>query len=84
MQVPDKHFVNGNALQGPFEKHLRQAVFALVVFGGQNAVSGRPTAFFRLRQGTAAERSRIQTTDPSVVAKRVTPKLCWLYLILLK
>ena len=34
IEVPDKHFVNGNALQGPFEKHLRQAVFALGCFWG--------------------------------------------------
>ena len=32
--IPDKHFVNGNPLQGPFEEHLQQAVFALGCFWG--------------------------------------------------
>jgi len=34
MTVPDEHFVNGNPLQGPFEEHLQQAVFALGCFWG--------------------------------------------------
>jgi len=34
MAVPDAHFVNGNALRGPFEEHLQQAVFALGCFWG--------------------------------------------------
>lgn len=34
MTVPDKHFVNGNPLQGPFDEHLQQAVFALGCFWG--------------------------------------------------
>ena len=32
MQVPAAHFVNGNALQGPFPAGLAQAVFALGCF----------------------------------------------------
>jgi len=32
--VPDKHFVNGNPLQGPFDDHLQQAVFGLGCFWG--------------------------------------------------
>ncbi|WAC42823.1 peptide-methionine (S)-S-oxide reductase MsrA [Pseudomonas sp. SL4(2022)] len=34
MTVPDAHFVNGNALQGPFPAGLQQAVFALGCFWG--------------------------------------------------
>jgi len=34
MQVPAAHFVNGNALQGPFPAGLKQAVFALGCFWG--------------------------------------------------
>ena len=34
MPVPDCHFVNGTPLQGPFEKHLQQAVFGLGCFWG--------------------------------------------------
>jgi peptide-methionine (S)-S-oxide reductase len=32
--VPEKHFVNGNPLQGPFDDSLQQAVFALGCFWG--------------------------------------------------
>ena len=34
MTIPDSHFVNGHPLQGPFDDHLRQAVFALGCFWG--------------------------------------------------
>jgi len=34
MAVPDRHFVNGSALHGPFDEHLQQAVFALGCFWG--------------------------------------------------
>lgn len=34
MAIPDKHFVNGNPLQGPFDDSLRRAVFALGCFWG--------------------------------------------------
>ena len=34
MAVPEQHFVNGNPLQGPFAKHLQQAVFGLGCFWG--------------------------------------------------
>ncbi len=34
MDVPDRHFVNGNAIKGPFEERLRTAVFALGCFWG--------------------------------------------------
>ena len=34
MPVPEQHFVNGNPLQGPFDEHLRQAVFGLGCFWG--------------------------------------------------
>ncbi len=34
MNVADKHFVNGNPLQGPFAEHLQHAVFGLGCFWG--------------------------------------------------
>jgi peptide-methionine (S)-S-oxide reductase len=34
MHVPDRHFVNGHPLKGPFQNHLQQAVFALGCFWG--------------------------------------------------
>jgi peptide-methionine (S)-S-oxide reductase len=34
MPVPERHFVNGNALQGPYPSHLRTAVFGLGCFWG--------------------------------------------------
>ena len=34
MTVADRHFVNGNPLQGPFAEHLQQAVFGLGCFWG--------------------------------------------------
>ena len=32
--VPEKHFVNGNSLSGPFDEHLEVAVFGLGCFWG--------------------------------------------------
>lgn len=34
MQVPDEHFVNGNALKAPFAEGLEQAVFGMGCFWG--------------------------------------------------
>ena len=34
MPVPERHFVNGNPLQGPFPEHMEQAVFGLGCFWG--------------------------------------------------
>ncbi len=34
LAVPERHFVNGNPLQGPFDEHLRVGVFALGCFWG--------------------------------------------------
>jgi len=34
MTIPDSHYVNGNPIKGPFDKHLQQAVFALGCFWG--------------------------------------------------
>ena len=34
MPVPASHFVNGNALEGPFPDHLDQAIFGLGCFWG--------------------------------------------------
>jgi len=38
MAVPDKHFVNGASLRGPFDDHLQQAVFALGCFWGAERI----------------------------------------------
>jgi peptide-methionine (S)-S-oxide reductase len=34
MPVPDRHFANGNPLQGPFPENMQQAVFGLGCFWG--------------------------------------------------
>ena len=34
MHVPERHFVNGNPLQGPFPENMEQAVFGLGCFWG--------------------------------------------------
>ena len=34
LALPDRHFVNGNPIKGPFAAHLQQAVFALGCFWG--------------------------------------------------
>ena len=34
MPISNRHFVNGNALQGPFDDNLRQTIFALGCFWG--------------------------------------------------
>lgn len=38
MPVPDTHYVNGHALQGPFDKRLEQAVFGLGCFWGAERI----------------------------------------------
>ena len=38
MPVPDRHFVNGNPLKGPFPDNLQQAVFGLGCFWGAERV----------------------------------------------
>jgi len=38
MAVPERHFVNGTPLQGPFAEHLQQAVFALGCFWGAERI----------------------------------------------
>ena len=38
MQVPDRHFVNGNPLSPPFAEHLRLATFGLGCFWGAERV----------------------------------------------
>ena len=34
MRVPERHFVNGNPLQGPFPENMERAVFGLGCFWG--------------------------------------------------
>lgn len=38
MPVPDRHFVSGNPLKGPFDEHLQQAVFGLGCFWGAERI----------------------------------------------
>jgi peptide-methionine (S)-S-oxide reductase len=38
MAVPDRHYVNGAPLRGPFDENLRKAVFALGCFWGAERV----------------------------------------------
>ncbi|MFQ5547742.1 MAG: peptide-methionine (S)-S-oxide reductase MsrA [Woeseia sp.] len=53
MPVPEKHFVNGNPLKGPFEEHLRQAVFALGCFWGAEKVFWQTPGVFTTAAGYA-------------------------------
>ena len=43
ISVSDKHFVNGNTLNPPFDKDLQQIIFDMGCFGEQNENSGRLT-----------------------------------------
>lgn len=53
MPVPEKHFVNGNPLKGPFEEHLQQAVFALGCFWGAEKVFWQTPGVFTTAAGYA-------------------------------
>ena len=53
MPVADKHFVNGNPLQGPFDENLQQAVFALGCFWGAEAVFWQLSGVFTTAVGYA-------------------------------
>ena len=51
MPVPDRHFVNGNPLAGPFDAHLQQAVFGLGCFWGAERIFWETTGVFSTAVG---------------------------------
>lgn len=51
MPVPDRHFVNGNPLTGPFDAHLQQAVFGLGCFWGAERIFWETTGVFSTAVG---------------------------------
>ena len=54
MPVPEHHFVNGNPLQGPFPKHLRQAMFGMGCFWGVERKFWQQPGVFTTAAGYAA------------------------------
>jgi len=54
MPVPATHYVNGNALQGPFPAHLRQAVFGMGCFWGVERKFWQAEGVFTTAVGYAA------------------------------
>lgn len=56
----DRHFVNGNPVQGPFDEHLQQAVFALGCFWGAEQRFWQTEGVF----STAAGYAGGSTSDP--------------------
>lgn len=53
MPVAEEHFVNGNPLQGPFDKKLQQAIFALGCFWGAEKVFWQMPGVFSTAVGYA-------------------------------
>ena len=54
MPVPDKHFVNGNPLKGPFPDGLEQAIFGLGCFWGAERKFWQADGVFSTAVGYAA------------------------------
>jgi peptide-methionine (S)-S-oxide reductase len=57
MPVPERHFVNGAPMQGPFDDHLQQAVFALGCFWGAERLFWQLDGVFSTSVGYAGGRS---------------------------
>jgi len=53
MAVPDRHFVNGAPLSGPFAEHLQKAVFALGCFWGAEKAFWQTPGVFTTSVGYA-------------------------------
>ncbi|MEZ5571880.1 MAG: peptide-methionine (S)-S-oxide reductase MsrA [Halioglobus sp.] len=54
MPVPERHFVNGNPLRGPFPEHLQQAVFGMGCFWGVERKFWQLDGVFTTAAGYAA------------------------------
>ena len=54
MSVPDKHFVNGNPLKGPFPDGMEQAMFGLGCFWGAERKFWQADGVFSTAVGYAA------------------------------
>ena len=54
MPVPAAHYVNGNPLQGPFDAHLRQAMFGMGCFWGVERKFWQLEGVFTTAAGYAA------------------------------
>jgi peptide-methionine (S)-S-oxide reductase len=54
MPVPERHFVNGNPLQGPFPQHLQQAMFGMGCFWGVERKFWQQPGVFTTAVGYAA------------------------------
>jgi peptide-methionine (S)-S-oxide reductase len=53
MPVPEKHFVNGNTIKGPFPDNLEHAVFALGCFWGAERIFWQTPGVFATAVGYA-------------------------------
>ena len=58
--IPDKHYVNGHPISGPFEKHLQTAVFGLGCFWGAERLFWQSDGVYSTAVGYAGGK----TSDP--------------------
>src|SRR5260221_11190984 len=58
MPVPEKHFVNGHPLQGPFPAGLEQAVFAMGCFWGAERIFWQTPGVYSTSVGYAGGQTR--------------------------
>jgi peptide-methionine (S)-S-oxide reductase len=77
MRVPEKHFINGNALKAPFPEGMEQAVFGLGCFWGAEKLFWNIPGVYSTAVGYAGARRRIRPTRKSVPDSPTTPRRCW-------